>query len=227
MEPVNHNIGCALPEPGYLEGVRELTKKHDVVLILDEIITGFRCSPGGAQGFFKVEPDLTTFGKAVANGFPMAVVCGKKEIMESVAPSALGGSISYAGTFNGHVVCLAAAEATLTKLETGKIQESFTKYTNQLEKGFREISERRGIPARFQGFGGLFQVYFLKDKVVDYRSAFPTNKDQYAKFQQTMLQGGILWSTGPYFHHGITAAHSGKDIQKILDVADQSFKTLV
>ena len=226
MEPVNHNIGCALPEPGYLEGVRELTKKHDVVLILDEIITGFRCSPGGAQGFFKVEPDLTTFGKAIANGFPLAVVCGKDEIMDSVAPSALGGYISYGGTFNGHVVCLAATLATLTKLQTGEIQKKFAKYTDQLEKGFREISERRGIPARFQGFGGQFGVYFLKDKVIDYRSAFPTNKDQYAKFQQAMLQGGILWSNGPYFHHGITAAHSEKDIQKILDVAEQAFKKL-
>lgn len=226
MEPVSHNIGCALPESGYLEGVRELTKKHEVVLIFDEIITGFRCSAGGAQEFFKVEPDLTIFGKAIANGFPMAVVGGKKAIMDSVAPSALGGYISYGGTFNGHVVCLAAALPTLIKLETGEIQRNFSKYTDQLEKGFREISERVGIPARFQGFGGQFQVYFLREKVIDYRSAFPTNKDQYAKFQQNMLQGEILWSSSPYFHHGITAAHSEKEIQRILDVAEHAFKKL-
>ena len=226
MEPVNHNIGCALPEPGYLEGVRDLTMKHEVLLILDEIITGFRCSPGGAQSHFNVEPDLTTLGKAIANGYPMAAVCGKKEIMESVAPSPLGGTISYGGTFNGHVVCLAAALATLTKLATGEIQELFSRYTNQLEKGVLEISENTGIPGRLQGMGGQFQVYFLEEKVIDYRTAFPTNKDRYAKFQQTMLEGGILWSNSPYSHHGITAAHSNEDIQRILDVADQAFKKL-
>jgi glutamate-1-semialdehyde 2,1-aminomutase len=146
--------------------------------------------------------------------------------MGSVAPSALGGYISYGGTFNGHAVCLAAALATLTKLQTGEIQKRIAKLTDQLEKGFHEISERSGVPARFQGFGGQFGVYFLKDKVIDYRSAFPTKKDQYAKFQQTMLEGGILWSTSPYFHHGITAAHSERDIHKILEIAEQAFKKL-
>jgi len=226
MEPVNHNIGCALPEPGYLDGVRELTRRHDVLLIFDEIITGFRCSPGGAQTFFGVEPDLTTFGKGVANGFPIAVVCGKKEIMECVSPTTLGGYISFAGTFNGHAICLAAAEATLAKLETGKIQESFAENTKRLEKGIRESAEKRGVAARLQGFGGQFQVYFVREKVIDYRSAFPTNKDMYAKFQRAMFEGGILWSTGPYFHHGITAAHSAEDIGRMLDVADHALNAL-
>jgi glutamate-1-semialdehyde 2,1-aminomutase len=226
MEPVSHNIGCALPEIGYLEGVRELTKKYDVILIFDEIITGFRCCPGGAQEFFNIEPDLTTFGKAIANGFPLAVVGGKTEVMDSVAPSSVGGYISYGGTFNGHAISLAAAFATLTKLETGTIQSDFEKYTEYLEKGFSDVSERTGIPARFQGFGGQFQIYFQQDKVTDYQSASSTNKDQYAKFQQTMIQGGILWSNGPYFHHGITAAHSEEDIQKILDVGEHALKKL-
>lgn len=226
MEPVNHNIGCALPEPGYLEEVRELTKKHEVILIFDEIITGARCLPGGAQAFYNVEPDLTTLGKGIANGFPVSAVCGKSEIMETVSPPSAGGSISYGGTFNGQIVCLAATLATITKLETGNIQEKFNNYTKILEKGFHEISEQCGVPARFQGFGGQFQIYFLKDKVIDYRSAFATNKDQYGKFQRAMLMGGILWSKSPYFHHGITSSHSEEDIQNILDVASNAFKKL-
>lgn len=224
IEPVNHNIGCALPQKGYLEGVRRLTRENDILLIFDEIITGFRAAPGGAQEFYGVTPDLTTYSKAIANGFTLSAVVGKKDIMEILTPSLH--RVSYAGTFNGHQISLAAASVTLDKLKTGKIQKHLNGLTEKLIKGFDDIANKMGIKARLQGFGGQFQVYFTDSEVFDYRTAYNTNREAYKEFRNTMIEGNINWSPNCFAHHGITASHNDKDIQKILTVSEKALKKI-
>lgn len=224
IEPVNHNIGCALPRKGYLEGMRRLTRENGVLLIFDEVITGFRATPGGAQEFYGVTPDLTTYSKAIANGFTLSAVVGKKDIMEILTPSLHG--VFYGGTFNGHQISLAAASVTLDKLKTGEIQEHLNKLTKRLIKGFNDIANKIGIKARLQGFGGQFQVYFTNSEVLDYRTAYTTNREMYKEFRNTMIEENILWSPNCFAHHGITASHNDKDIQKILTISEKALKKI-
>ncbi len=214
LEPVDHNIGCAIPREGYLEGVRKLSKKYGIVLIFDEVITGFRSSPGGAQEYFNVTPDLATFGKAVANGYPFSLVAGKKEIMDVIDPK--DHKVSYGGTYNGNQIVLAAASATLDSLRTGAVQRHLHQYTERLKEGFNTDAKRLNVNARLQGFGGKFQVYFTKDEVFDWRSASRVNISLYHEFRKHMVRNGILWVASPYSHNGLTAAHTAKEINLIL-----------
>jgi glutamate-1-semialdehyde 2,1-aminomutase len=225
IEPVNHNIGCAVPRPGYLEGLRELTEKHGIVLIFDEIITGFRAAPGGAQEYFKVTPDISTFGKAIANGFPISLVAGKKKVMEIVDP--VDGKVSFGGTYNAGQTVVAAASATLDKLKTGAIQQHLHRITKKLVEGFNGIARQSKTAVRMQGFAGKFQVYFLSGEVVDWRTASASDTKMYDRFQHAMLHRGILWSNNPFSHHGLTAAHTDQDIERILAASEESLKQIV
>jgi glutamate-1-semialdehyde 2,1-aminomutase len=222
IEPVNHNIGCAVPKKGYLEGVRELTEKENIVLIFDEVITGFRAAPGGAQEYFKVTPDLSTFGKAVANGFPISVVAGKKKVMQVVNPSS--GKVSFGGTYNGGQMVVAAASAALEKLKTGQVQKYLHRITEKLSKGFEEIGKRSKVSVRMQGFAGKFCVYFTPHEVVDWRTAAQTDVKIFTKFRSHMMKRGIFWIHLPNSHCGLTAAHSDQDIDKILDAAKEALE---
>jgi len=220
IEPVNHNIGCAVPKKGYLEGVRELTEKSNIVLIFDEVITGFRAAPGGAQEYFKVTPDLSTFGKAVANGFPISLVAGKKKVMEIINPS--GGKVSFGGTYNGSQTVVAAASATLEKLKTGEIQKYLHRITEKLVKGFDEIAKQSKIKVRMQGFAGKFQTYFIPHEVVDWRTAADADSQMYMKFRSHMMEQGIFWTHLPFSHGGLTAAHTDQDIDRILAASSEA-----
>jgi glutamate-1-semialdehyde 2,1-aminomutase len=225
MEPVNHNIGCALPKKGYLEGVRELTEKNNILLIFDEVITGFRVAPGGAQEFYKVTPDLATFGKAIANGFPLSAVAGKRNVMEIISPSL--NRVSFGGTYNGHQLAIAAASATLKKLKTGEVQRHLNRLTEKLVNGFNGIAAETGVAARMQGFGGKFQVYFSSLEVVDWRTASGVDQQRYKRFRDSLLQKGILWSYSCFSHPSVTAAHNDEDIHRILQASRDILKRLV
>ena len=219
IEPVSHNIGCALPKKGYLEGVRELTVKNNILLIFDEVITGFRPAPGGAQEFFRVTPDLATFGKAIANGFPLSAVAGKRKVMDIINPSL--NKVSYGGTYNGHQTVLAAASATLEKLKTGNIQKHLNKLTDRLVNGFNQICARNDVKARMQGIGGKIQVYFTSQEVVDWRTASGVDQNMYKRFRNGLLEKGILWPYSCFSHPSITAAHTDQDIDRILETSKE------
>jgi glutamate-1-semialdehyde 2,1-aminomutase len=214
LEPVDHNIGCALPRPGYLQGVRRLSQENGVVLIFDEVITGFRAAPGGAQQHFEVTPDLATFAKAVANGYPLSVVAGQAKIMDVVAPERH--QVSYGGTYNGSQVALAAAAATLDKLKTGEVQRHLRTLTESLVSTFNEDAKRLHVNVRLQGFGGKFQVYFTSDEVVDWRSASRVDQAMYREFQAHMVRNGVLWVTSPFSHNALTWAHTAEEVDTIL-----------
>lgn len=226
VEPVGFNMGCVLPKPDFLPVIREETEKYGIPLIFDEVITGFRISPGGAQQYYGITPDLTTLGKAIANGYPLSAVVGREDIMEIAAP---GKKSTYAGTYNGNQVALAAAKAALRKLSDGKVQKYLNEKTVYLENTVNEASQDADIHVVLKGIGGQFQVYFTGKEIVDYQSAASADDKRYRVFRELLKNDGILLHRSYLFHHGITYSHGSGVIENvgakfrksIMGVADQ------
>lgn len=213
IEPVMFNVGCVLPKKGYLEALRKITHEYGIVLIFDEVITGFRSAPGGTQEYFGITPDMSVFGKAIANGFALSAVVGKREIMETVHPKR--GKVAYAGTYNSNYISLAAAKVTLEELSGGKVQKYLHEAGARLGKRFSEMVEELGVKARLQHFAGKFQVYFTDREVVDYRTAISCDLKRYSVFYESMLNSGIFMLPSHTIHHGVTAAHTEQDLESI------------
>jgi glutamate-1-semialdehyde 2,1-aminomutase len=213
IEPIMFNVGCACPEQGYLKGLKEITNDNDVLLIFDEIISGFRVAPGGAQEYYGITPDMATFAKAIANGFPMSAVAGRRDVMRVTEP---GGKVGWAGVYNSSQVCVAASLATLEVLKNGEIQRKLNDQSADLEKKFDGLAEELGISARLQALGGQFQVYFTDEEVRDYRSAAKADYERFKVFQAEMLREGVYALPITLFHHGLVAAHSQEDLVRIL-----------
>jgi glutamate-1-semialdehyde 2,1-aminomutase len=213
IEPIMFNVGCACPEEGYLKELKEIANDNDVLLIFDEIISGFRVAPGGAQEYYGVTPDMATFAKAIANGFPMSAVAGRTDVMRVTEP---GGKVGWAGVYNGSQVCVAASLATLEVLKNGEIQRKLNEQSADLEKRFEKLAEEQGVSARLQALGGQFQVYFTDEEVRDYRTAAKADSDRFKLFQAEMLRKGVYTLPITLFHHGIVAAHSEEDLERIL-----------
>jgi len=214
MEPVMFNAGCVLPDLEYLKAMRELTNDLDIILIFDEIITGFRMAPGGAQEYYGIVPDMSTLAKAIANGFPLAAVVGKREIMNVTDPKT--GKSTFNGTYNGHQISLAAADATLAELKTGRIQRQLHDASDWLGKHFEETASKVGASAVMQGIAGKFQVYFVNEKPHDYRAAMSADSEKYAAYYKSMLEAGILINRPTTSHQGLTSAHTRNDLDAII-----------
>jgi glutamate-1-semialdehyde 2,1-aminomutase len=213
IEPVAFNMGCVRPQKDYLKGLREITKRHDILLIFDEIISGFRVAPGGAQEYYGVTPDLATFAKAIANGYPMSAVAGRADVMDVTRPRK---EVGWAGVYNGSQVSMAASLATLEAIRNGEIQKKLNDECVELEKRFAQMAKEEGVTARLQGLGGQFQVYFTDEPVIDYRSACKVDQGKFGVFREHMLGEGIFMLPGRFFHHGLTAAHSEHDLDQIV-----------
>ncbi|MEM0482638.1 MAG: aspartate aminotransferase family protein [Nitrososphaerota archaeon] len=222
IEPVMFNAGCILPRKGYLESLRKISREHGIVLIFDEVITGFRSAPGGAQEYFGVTPDISVFGKAIANGFALSAVVGKKEVMESVHPKR--GRVAYAGTYNSNYISLAAARVVLEELKDGKVQNYLHEAGARLAKMFGEAAEELGVKARLQHFAGKFQVYFTDREVIDYRSALACDSRRYSVFHESMLNSGIYMLPFHTIHHGVTFAHTEHDLETIFSAMRRALK---
>ncbi|HII07053.1 MAG TPA: glutamate-1-semialdehyde 2,1-aminomutase [Methanotrichaceae archaeon] len=213
MEPVLGNIGPILPDAGYLEGVRKLTKDHDVILIFDEVITGFRLSLGGAQTHYGIVPDMTTLGKIIGGGFPIGVVGGKRELMEKVAPI---GGIYQAGTFNGSPTSLAAGMATLDVLEKERILERLNSTGDDMRKALSQIVEDLGLNYSVVGIASTFKIFF-GDAPKNYVEALSCDKAGYFAFFQRMLKSGIFLPPSQFETNFLSAAHSEDDINQTLE----------
>jgi len=213
MEPVMTNVNGCMPEPGYLEGVRELCTKHNVVLIFDEVLTGFRIGLHGAQGYFDVKPDLTTFAKAIGGGLPISVFCGKKEILDVLTTTETLG----VGTYNGHPVCVAALLAALKEMEKndGEVFKTINKLGNMLRDGMMEIADRIGYRTfKVQGYPGAWNVVFTeKDKIINHKDAIE-NSDllKTSAFLALLKDRGIITA----FRFCVSAVHTEKDIKDAL-----------
>lgn len=216
-EPILHGSAtCIPPKTGFLQLLREITIKQDIILIFDEVVTGFRHDLGGAQRLFGVTPDLTTFGKAMANGFPVSAVCGNKDIMERFKPT---GKVDYGGTFNGNPISMAATLATIKELETSdtyrKLFHLGEIMRNQLNKTIEELK----LKAQAVGFGSIFQLLFTDRKIQDYRDALTSNAEQFKEFQRKMMGKGVFILPQANKRCHICTAHTEEDIEHTIQSA--------
>lgn len=212
VEPVAANMGVVLPKKGFLQFLRDITEKYGSLLIFDEVITGFRLSLGGAQEYFGIKPDMTTLGKIVGGGMPMAVYGGRKEIMDCVAP--LGG-VYQAGTLSGNPIATTAGIATLTALKENKHLYA------DLEKKAKKIANSyRKIGASVNQIGSLLSGFFTDRKVNDYDSATSSDTEKYAKFFNYLLENGIYIAPSQYEAMFVSMAHSDEDIEKTCKVIE-------
>ena len=215
MEPIMFNTGGVLPLPGYLERVRELTTKYNAVLIFDEVITGFRVSSGGAQRVLGVTPDLTILGKALANGFAVAAIVGKKEIMDLIGDA----KVMHGGTYNSQSVSMAATIATLKLLKSEAPHQAIAKTGTALMKGLGELFTKHGITHEIVGYPAVFNVRFDLQGPTDYRSAMKANRAMYLDFAFDLLQRGVrILPRGTWF---LSSAHTDSDIAKTLATVDE------
>lgn len=216
VEPVAANMGVVLPQDGFLEFLREITNQYGSLLIFDEVITGFRLAYGGAQEYYKVTPDLTTLGKIVGGGMPMAVYGGKREIMEVVSP--LGG-VYQAGTLSGNPIATTAGIKTLELLKSNLgIYDEIEEKARCLAEAFKEAGRRKGEPVQVNQVGSLLCCYFTKQEVNDYQGATSSDLDRYTSYFGHMLDHGIYIAPSQFEAMFVSLAHTKEEIQKTCDI---------
>ncbi|MCL4854529.1 MAG: aspartate aminotransferase family protein, partial [Bryobacteraceae bacterium] len=224
LEPIPHNIGCVLPLPGYLEGLRDLCNEHGVVLIFDEVITGFRHGIGGFQANCKVTPDLTTLAKAMANGYPCAAVCGKRELMDRFQTNS--GDVFFAGTYNAHPSSVAAALATIRELEDGSVHERLFRQGDYVAQEISAMIERYGLKAHVAHYGSVFVLYFMEPPVETYRDLLRNDSVKDLQFRRGMIERGCFCLPLPLKRNHISAAHSDEDLARTLQAAEDVLRTM-
>lgn len=195
LEPVAGNMGCVPPEPGYLEGLRELCTAHGVVLVFDEVMTGFRVAPGGAQERYGVTPDLTCLGKIIGGGLPVGAYGGRREIMQKVAPD---GPVYQAGTLSGNPLAVAAGLATLRRLEDPKVYETLEAAGARLEKSFLAAAEKAGKKLTVQRVGSMLTPFFNSGPVKRWDDAAEADTEAFGRWHAAMLEHGVHWPPAQY-----------------------------
>jgi glutamate-1-semialdehyde 2,1-aminomutase len=222
IEPILGNSAAMMPRPGYLEFVREQCDRYGIVLIFDEVKTGFRIAPGGAGEFFGVSADLSTFAKALGNGFPVAAIGGKKELMMNL----IWGKVMHAGTYCGNMVAAAAADATLERIQGGEVFPQIEKIGRMLMDGIDEILTRYGLPHFVHGMPGMFGYCLLETRPYDWRDLMEADWETQAKIMSHMVQNGIMCEDGPepFF---ICAAHSEADAAETLEKFEDAVKSVI
>jgi glutamate-1-semialdehyde 2,1-aminomutase len=223
VEVIPHNIGCVLPRPDFLKALRDLCTKNGTLLIFDEVITGFRHALGGYQSIAGVTPDLTTFAKAMANGYPIAAVAGKAEFMERFSP---GGGIFFAGTYNGHPVGVAAALATIAILEDGSVHQHCFTLAKRAAEGIQQIADELGIPMQVALFGSVFVPYFFTGPVESYTDLLKNDTQADIWFRRTMCEHGIFMLPTAIKRNHVSAAHTQADIDRTLETARKVLRSL-
>ena len=222
-EPVVFNTGCIMPEPGYLELLREETTKAGALLIFDEVISGFRFARGGAQEWFGVTPDLTTLAKGLGGGFPVAAIGGSKEAMRMIAE----GRYSHSGTYNANVVQCAAVAATMGVLAEPVLYERQRAIGDRLLNGLRKLAADAGIPASVDGFGTVFQLWFSDHEIHNWRDAEAhADEARFTRWYQEMLVRGVLFHPLQFENLFVSLVHTDEDIDQTLAAATQAFDVL-
>ena len=224
MEPIPANMGLVETDKKYLQEVRDLTQKENIVLIFDEVISGFRVSLGGAAEYFGIKPDLITLGKIIGGGYPVGAFGGKEEIMNLVSPV---GGVYHAGTLSGNPVSVSAGIKTISILkDRPEIYREINEKTKKIVEGIRELIEKYEIPATVNSVGSLYTIFFSKDKVKTLEDAINTDDKLYEIYFTTMLENGIIAPPSKYEAHFISLAHKSEDIEKILETVEKAFKNM-
>lgn len=224
IEPIPANMGLIETEKEYLEKVREITQKENIVLIFDEVISGFRVSLGGAQKIFGITPDLTILGKIIGGGYPVGGFGGKKEIMDLISPV---GNVYHAGTLSGNPISVAAGIETISILkENPEIYENINKKTENLANKINELIKKYDISATVNYFGSLFTIFFAKEKVKTLEDAMNTNSEFYSIYFNTMLENGVIVPPSKYEAHFVSYIHNDEDMEKILAGVEKTFEKI-
>lgn len=222
VEPVAGNMGCVPPEPGFLEGLVSLCTDAGAVSIFDEVMTGCRLAPGGAQERYKLKPDMTCLGKVVGGGMPLAVYGGRREIMECVAPL---GAVYQAGTLSGNPLAVSAGLATLNAL-TPDVYKQLEASSARLEAGLKQALSDTNIKATVQRVGAMLTLFFHDGRVTSWDQASQCDKERFSAWHQRMLAAGVLWPPSQFEAAFISAAHDASDIDRTIEAARQALKAL-
>jgi len=223
VEPVPGNAGLYLPRPGFLEFLRQITKANGAILILDEVMTGFRLAPGGAQERFSISPDLTCLGKIIGGGLPVGAFGGRADIMDYLAPL---GPVYQAGTLSGNPIAMAAGVAALEELGKGKVYAKLESSGAQLEEGMRDAAKAAKIPVQFNRCGSMFCAYFTSEPVWNLADAMKSDRALFAQFFHGMLQEGVYLAPSQFEAGFISAAHSKADIDATVRAARKVLRNL-
>lgn len=224
VEPVAGNMNCVPPVPGFLPRLRDLCDRYKAVLIFDEVMTGFRVARNGAQGLYGVKPDLTTLGKVVGGGLPVAAVGGRAEIMNHLAPD---GPVYQAGTLSGNPIALAAGLATLKEIIKPGYFETLTAKTAALASGLAECARAVDFPVKTQAVGGMFGILFSTElQISRFDQVLASDSERFKRFFHGMLQAGVYLAPSPYESGFVSTSHREEDIADTLDRAERVFKTL-
>lgn len=220
IEPVAGNMGCILPQPGYLEGLRRICNAENIVLIFDEVMTGFRLAPGGAQELLKVDADLVTYGKVIGGGMPVGAFGGKKKFMEVVAPL---GNVYQAGTLSGNPIAMIAGYTTLSILKNNpSIYRELEEKTIYLKNGLEHVLSKSPEPFIINQIGSMISVHFSKNPVIDFNTANASNNEHFKKFFHEMLHKGIYLPPSPFESWFLNNAFSYENLNNTVYSAEQS-----
>ncbi|HXX34611.1 MAG TPA: glutamate-1-semialdehyde 2,1-aminomutase [Thermodesulfobacteriota bacterium] len=223
VEPIAGNMGVVLPETGFLEGLRKICDEKRILLVFDEVITGFRVAFGGAQELYKIEPDMTCLGKIIGGGLPVGAYGGKKDIMEMVSP--LGG-VYQAGTLSGNPLAMTAGIETLGLLKSKKVYQELGEKTSYLMENISERAEINGIPVCINGARGLFTLFFTEGPVRDYHTAKISDTKRFAQFFVEMMEQGVYLPPSQFEAWFVSLAHTQKDLDRTIEACDNAFRTI-
>ncbi len=224
VEPVAGNMNCIPPVPGFLEGLRSVTEKHGNVLIIDEVMTGFRVALDGAQGHYGITPDLTTLGKVLGGGMPVGAFGGKKEIMDHIAPD---GPVYQAGTLSGNPVAMAAGLATLEQVAMPGFHDELTATAKALVDGIQDAANKTGIPLTTNQIGGMFGIFFSEDeKITSFAQVMKCDQKRFKKFFHGMLEEGIYLAPSAFETGFVSSKHGKNEIAETVAAAEKVFATL-
>ncbi len=219
IEPVAGNMGVVIPKDGYLQKIRELTKKYGSVFIVDEVMTGFRLSPSGALGRFGLDADIVTFGKIIGGGMPVGAYGGKREIMEFVSPT---GPVYQAGTLSGNPLAMAAGNAQLKYIsENHYIYEEIESKGQYLEESFKKSADKYGIDIQINRIGSMMSIFFTDTEVVDFKTACLSDTERFKKYFNEMLKRGIYLAPSQFESLFLSDAHTKEDIEKTAAAFDE------
>ena len=223
VEPIPGNMGVIIPDESFLRGLREITSEFNVLLIFDEVISGFRVAPGGAQEFYGIMPDLTCLGKIIGGGLPVGAYGGKEEIMSKVAPI---GDIYQAGTLSGNPLAMAAGLMTLTILKKGEIYSELEKKGSMLFSGLEKAARAVGVEVTVNRIGSIGSLFFTSGPVTDFATAKASDESLFRKYYTNMLEQGIYLAPSPYEATFLSTAHTEDVIQETIDCAAKALKSL-
>jgi glutamate-1-semialdehyde 2,1-aminomutase len=222
-EPVAGNMGVISPADGFLQGLREITQRYGALLIFDEVITGFRVAPGGAQELYGVTPDLTCLGKIIGGGLPVGAFGGRRSLMERLAPL---GPVYQAGTLAGNPLAMQAGIATLELLRYGTAYETLDARGAQLEAGMQAAAASAGLPLTVNRVGSMLTGFFVDGPVTDYASATAANTERYARYHGEMLRRGVYLAPSQFESAFVSLAHTNADLEKTATAATQAMQAI-